>query len=62
MARGQVAAPAMPAPSAERRSAQRAKNVVRPAFTAKPVAAPAPAPTPVASASAKTGTDDWAAF
>jgi methyl-accepting chemotaxis protein len=59
-----AAAPAAHAPAAERRSPQRAKNVARPAFKAKPAAAPALAPTSsqIASASTKTGTDDWASF
>jgi methyl-accepting chemotaxis protein-1 (serine sensor receptor) len=54
----------------ERRGADRAKNVVRPAFRAKPAvtaataSAPAPAaqPSHLASAEARTGTDDWASF
>ncbi len=59
----QAAAPAANAPVAERRSPDRAKNVTRPAFKAKPAAAAAaPAPSPGAAASAKTGTDDWSSF
>jgi len=53
------------APVAERRSPERAKNVTRPAFKARPVAAPAPAAGPVEATRAaekKTGTDDWASF
>ena len=59
-----VAAPAANAHAAERRSPQRAKNVTRPTFKAKPAAAPAPAAqtSHLASAPAKTGTDDWASF
>jgi methyl-accepting chemotaxis protein len=51
-------------PTAERRSPQRAKDVTRPVFKAKPAAAPelASEPIHIASASAKTGTDDWASF
>ena len=58
------AAPAANAPTGERRGPDRARNVSRPAFKAKPAAQPVrpapaaePAPTP-----AKTGTDDWASF
>ncbi|HWH82687.1 MAG TPA: methyl-accepting chemotaxis protein [Burkholderiaceae bacterium] len=59
-----MATPASNAPSAERRGPDRAKNVTRPAFKAKPAAAPARTsePSQVASAPAKTGTDDWASF
>jgi methyl-accepting chemotaxis protein len=59
-----VAAPAANSPATERRSPQRAQNVTRPVFKAKPVAAPGPATeaSQPASASAKTGTDDWASF
>ncbi len=57
-------APAANAPTGERRSLQRAKNVTRAAFQAKAAAAPtrATATSLVATASAKTGTDDWASF
>jgi methyl-accepting chemotaxis protein len=57
-------APAANASTVERRSPQRAVNVTRPTFKAKPTATPAPAsePSRIASASAKTGTDDWASF
>jgi methyl-accepting chemotaxis protein len=58
------AAPAANAPTGERRGPDRARNVSRPAFKAKPAAQPVrpaqaaePGPTP-----AKTGTDDWASF
>ncbi|MBP6674891.1 MAG: methyl-accepting chemotaxis protein, partial [Vitreoscilla sp.] len=56
--------PAANAASGERRSPDRATNVSRPAFKARPAAASAHAlpPSPVASTSAKTGTDDWASF
>ena len=59
-----VAAPAANAGTGERRSPQRAKNVVRPAFKAKPAAAAAttPGPSQHAGAPAKNGTDDWASF
>jgi methyl-accepting chemotaxis protein len=53
-----VAAPAANAPSGERRSPERAKNVIRPAFKAKPVAAPLKP----AQAEPATGTDDWTSF
>ena len=58
------AAPAANAPSAERRSLDRAKNVPRPSFKAKPASKPArtPDPSQVASAGSRTGTDDWATF
>jgi len=57
----QVAAsmPAARRPTAERRGPNRAKNVVRPKFTAK---TPRPAAAPVLAAPAKTGTDDWESF
>jgi methyl-accepting chemotaxis protein len=59
-----ASAPAIGAPGGERRSAQRARNVIRPAFKTKAFAAPAPAaePSQFASVPAKTGTDEWAAF
>ena len=56
-----------PAPKAERRGADRATNVVRPAaFKAEPKPQPAPAqavskPSPAAAAP-RTGTDDWESF
>ena len=52
------------APVAERRSPERAKNIIRPAFQAKPAAASAPTAqtTQVASANAKAGTDNWETF
>jgi methyl-accepting chemotaxis protein len=52
------------ASAAERRSPDRAKNVTRPAFKAKPFALTETAAeaSQLASASAKTGTDDWASF
>ena len=66
---GHAGASFIPTPAAneldaERRRPQRAKSVTRPAFKAKPAAAPAPAsdPSQIASASPKTGTDDWASF
>ena len=57
-------APAATAPTAERRSPHRAKNVTRPAFKGKPAepVAPATEPSHDARASGKTGTDDWASF
>jgi methyl-accepting chemotaxis protein len=56
-------APAANAPTAERRSADRAKNVSRPAFKARPAPASAPDDTArSAGASAKTGTDNWETF
>ncbi len=60
-----VATPSAHAPKVERRSPDRAKNVTRPAFKAKPVASPVPPAAEarqLASASAKTGTDDWSSF
>ena len=64
----QVSAVAANAPVIERRSAQRARNVTRPAFKPKAAAAalaasadPGPAAAPSAPA-AKTGTDDWTSF
>jgi len=59
-----AAAPAVNAAAVERRGPDRAKNVTRPAFKARPTAAPAATSesSQVASASAKTGTDDWASF
>ncbi len=60
-----VAAPVAPvAPQVERRSPERAKNVVRPNFAAaaKPAAAVAPAAAATEPAGAKTGTDDWETF
>jgi len=59
-----AAAPAANAAAVERRGPDRAKNVTRPAFKARPTAAPAATSesSQVASASAKTGTDDWASF
>jgi methyl-accepting chemotaxis protein len=59
-----LAVPAIQAPTLERRSPQRAKNVIRPAFKNTPAAAPAQSvePAQVASAPAATGTNDWAAF
>jgi methyl-accepting chemotaxis protein len=48
----------------ERRGPDRAKNVLRPAFKARPATAPALAAdtTQIASAPAKTGTDSWESF
>ena len=59
-----AAARASNAPVVERRGPDRAKNVTRPAFRAKPAnaAAPAPEATLVASTPAKTGTDNWESF
>jgi len=59
-----VASSAGSAPPVERRSPDRAKNVIRPSFKPKPVAAskPAAAATQSAPANAKTGTDDWTSF
>jgi methyl-accepting chemotaxis protein len=56
-------APALePAPKVERRSPQRAKNVVRPSFTPK-AGAPAPAAKPQEThAASATGTDNWESF
>ncbi len=58
-----------PAPVLERRGPNRAKNVVRPSFGAKPeagsvkpVAQSAPAPAPKVEAAAPTGTDEWESF
>jgi methyl-accepting chemotaxis protein len=58
------ATPAANAPVAERRGPDRAKNVARPAFKAKPAAdeVPESARNQGAADSAKTGTDDWASF
>jgi methyl-accepting chemotaxis protein len=58
------APPAANALSGERRTPVRAKNVIRPAFKARAVAAlpHSVRPRPVVSASAKTGTDEWASF
>jgi methyl-accepting chemotaxis protein len=52
-----VATPAANVPSGERRGPDRAKNVTRPAFKAKPGGALMDAPT-----LAKTGTDNWETF
>jgi methyl-accepting chemotaxis protein len=59
-----AATPAAHAPGGERRGPDRANNVTRPAFKAKPAIARAQAlrPSPATSAPVKTGTDDWAAF
>ncbi len=58
---GIVHAPAANAPVAERRSPARAKNVTRPKFGAKKVAAPAQSH--ASSEPSKTGTDDeWTSF
>ncbi|TAL28217.1 MAG: methyl-accepting chemotaxis protein [Phenylobacterium sp.] len=59
-----VANSAASAPVVERRGPDRAKNVTRPAFKTKPVAASKPAAeeTRSASAAARTGTDDWDSF
>jgi len=47
----------------ERRGANRAKNVTRPAFGAKQTLTPRTRPVAAAAASAKTGTDDeWTSF
>jgi len=54
--------PASNASIGERRSPERAKNVVRPAFKAKAVKAPAAEPALAAGPSAKTGTDNWESF
>ena len=56
------ASPAAHAPSAERRSPSRAKNVKRLGFKAKVAPAPAGAAEPRQVAAAKTGTDDWSSF
>ena len=60
----QSAALAAHVPVVERRSPQRATNVTRPTFRAKPAAAAAPAAQPREHAAipAKTGTDDWESF
>jgi len=63
-ASAQVAAPSTNGSVVDRRGPNRARNVVRPAFKAKPAARPA-APAEVnhvAAASAKTGTDNWESF
>ncbi len=60
-----AAAHAAPARNVERRSPERAQNVTRPVFKAKPAAAPAPTEVKAeagSGVSAKTGTDDWEAF
>jgi len=57
-----AATPAAKAPSVERRGLNRATNVARPAFKAKPSAATPPTSVASAGAEAKTGTDDWASF
>ncbi len=59
-----AASPAARASSVDRRGPDRAKNVVRPAFKARPRQSPAPAAeaSPMVSAPAKTGTDDWESF
>ncbi|MBL0089898.1 MAG: Tar ligand binding domain-containing protein [Ideonella sp.] len=59
-----VTAPAAGALAAERPNPDRAKIVTRPAFKARPPAAPAPAAvaSQLASATAKTSTDDWESF
>jgi methyl-accepting chemotaxis protein len=52
-------------PAVERRGADRARNVTRPAFgnkPARPAAASTPDPEAASSAVAKTGTDDWTSF
>ncbi|MEP7296167.1 MAG: methyl-accepting chemotaxis protein [Burkholderiales bacterium] len=54
--RSTVPKPAKPAAPVERRSPNRAKNIVRPSFS-KPSVASAPAATP-----AGTGTDEWESF
>ncbi len=58
------ALPAANAPTVERRGPDRAKNVKRPAFKARPSSAAASGAKPAHTAStpAKTGSDDWAAF
>jgi methyl-accepting chemotaxis protein len=56
---GHLTAVAANARVAERGSPERAKNVTRPAFKAKPAAAQT---TQVASAHAQPGTDDWQTF
>ncbi len=56
-----AAVPAANAAKAERRSPDRAKNVVRPKFKAEPPAEVAPTSQPVA-APTRTGTDDWESF
>jgi methyl-accepting chemotaxis protein len=50
------------ASSDERRAAQRAQNVTRPAFKSKPTSAVASGPSQLAIAPSKTGTGDWASF
>ncbi|MCE2660162.1 MAG: methyl-accepting chemotaxis protein [Rubrivivax sp.] len=51
------------APSGERRGPDRARNVTRPAFKAKPAAALSkPSAPATATATARTGTDDWNSF
>jgi len=62
-----VEAPKAEAPKVERRSPNRAKNVVRPDFAktepkALPAAAPAPSKTIPTAAASSTGTDDWETF
>ncbi|MBF9263246.1 Four helix bundle sensory module for signal transduction [Paracidovorax cattleyae] len=60
-----IAAPAVAnASTGERRGPDRAKNVTRPAFKAKPPAEPAKSleAATTASAGTKTGTDDWTSF
>ncbi|CAN7736817.1 methyl-accepting chemotaxis protein [Pseudorhodoferax sp. LjRoot39] len=56
-------APSGNAPAIERRGPDRARNVIRPAFTSKPLAkALGSKPNHAADAAAKTGTDGWSAF
>ncbi|MEP7101974.1 MAG: methyl-accepting chemotaxis protein, partial [Burkholderiales bacterium] len=52
------------AANGERRGANRATNVSRPAFKAKPAGSPTPAKTPRSPDAdlAQTGTDNWATF
>nr|WP_315239735.1 methyl-accepting chemotaxis protein [uncultured Albidiferax sp.] len=49
-------------PRTERRSPQRAKNVVRPAFDKKTLAAPVTQMPQSTAATARTGSDDWTSF
>jgi len=62
--RGHATTTAGSTPVVERRSPDRAKNVIRPAFKAKPAARKAASsePTPLPQARSKTGTDNWESF
>jgi methyl-accepting chemotaxis protein len=61
LAVGAATAQAANSDTGERRGADRARNVTRPAFKARPAAAAAPAPSQTV-AGAKTGTDNWETF